>query len=212
MSPARILVSVSECARMLCLAGDQVTQSALSRYCDLHSLKLHKSGRSVLVDFESVRRHRAENYTRAVMSGRPGADLAPVPDPGPQLPDPSRELKRIQVRRELRDEAVAEGKLTPVHEVEAGIADAVVSLRSAFAAERPSAAERLAAALAIPPEKIRLIRAAFKDFERLGQARFSGELLKLVPVAGETSGETADRLTALSEMSLRLRSGRLKTA
>lgn len=72
------LISITEAARLLSEAGDHIDRSALSRYCDLHDLKRGKRGRSVLVDLEEVRRHRATNYQREVMRGEAGQDLASI--------------------------------------------------------------------------------------------------------------------------------------
>lgn len=199
-------VSVARCAVLLTEAGDKIDRSALSRYCDTHALKLGRQGKEVRVDFEAVQAHRAANYTREVMSGAPiaAASVTPIPP----ADDPARELKRLQVRRELRDEAASEGQLTSVAEVDAGAAEAIVEMRAAFAAERANAAERLAAELGAPPEKVRLIRAHLKRYDRAGQERFATRIAKALIDGNETAGEALDRLTLLAANAVRLRGHR----
>lgn len=210
-------VSVARCAALLSEAGDKIDRSALSRYCDTHALKLGKVGKEVIVDFEAVQAHRAANYTREVMSGGVTIQAPQSPAAAPpsatvtQIPaadDPSRELKRIQVRREMRDEAQAEGALTTVAEVDAGVAEAIVEMRSAFAAARASEAERLAAELGVPPEKVRVLRAGLKRYDRIGQDRFATRIARTLAMTNEGAGEALDRLVALAAHSVRLRSTR----
>lgn len=209
------LVSLARCAELLTLAGDAIDRSALSRYCDNHELKRGKSGREVLVNFEEVREHRSGNYTRQVMTGGkelPPAEPAPAPvqsatvTPIPDRNDPARELKSIQVRRELRDEAAEEGRLTDTAEVDAGVADAIVEMRAAFAEARADLAERLAAELGLPPEKVRQLRAGLKRYDRIGQTRFATRVARTLRDANETATEAHDRLMVLALHAARLRS------
>ena len=218
-------VSVARCAELLTAGGDKIDRSALSRYCDSHQLKLGKVGREMMVDFETVSDHRAANYTRSVMSGEAGSgspltvEPAPRPIPArspsastkptPVLPmDEHRQLKAIRVRRELRDEALQEGKLTDVSEVDAGAAEAIVEMRAAFAEVRGDLAERLAADLGLPPEKVRTVRAAFKRYDRVGQDRFAVRISRALAAGNESAGDALDRLTALAAYAVRLRAAR----
>lgn len=227
------LVSLARCAELLTLAGDKIDRSALSRYCDTHALKGPKVGREVHVDFEAVRAHRVANYQRQVMAG--GRELpatavatlalpmAPAavaePEPAPvqpvatvaQIPardDPARQLKELELRRRQREEALEEGHLTDVAEVDAGLAESVVTMRAAFAEVRADFAEALAAQLGLPPEKVRVLRAGLKRYDRVGQERFADRLAKVLQDANETGSEAEARLTQLAAHAVRLRGRR----
>ncbi len=231
MHAVSMVVSVARCAELLTAAGDKIDRSALSRYCDTHGLKLGKNGREVQVDFQAVKLHRAENYTREVMSGaalgagasvpvveaQPTLEIGPVPKATP-LARPSlsptetvvqmaehRGLKAVQLRTALREEAKEEGLLTVIAEVDAGVAEAIVEMRAAFAHANEECAERLAAELALAPEKVRLLRAAFKRFARIGQERFATRVGRALAQANEPKGASRDRLRVLSAEALRLR-------
>ncbi len=222
-------VSVARCAELLTANGDKIDRSALSRYCDAHGLKGEKVGREVKVDYEAVAAHRAANYTREVMSGaaleapalspvQPAlklaspveAHVAPALSPTAQIANMAehRGLKAVQLRQALRDEAKAEGLLTVVAEVEAGIAEAIVEMRSVFANVNEDVSERLAAELGVPPERVRVIRAAFKRFAQLGQERFAERMAKAMAAGSEPAGEVRDRMRALAANAVRLRAGR----
>ncbi|MDP1738903.1 MAG: hypothetical protein Q8L23_15860 [Caulobacter sp.] len=211
-------VSISKCAELLTAAGDRIDRSALSRYCDAHGLKLAKEGKSVPVDFEAVRAHRSENLQRELMSGQP------VPAPAPlqlvqaqaapsanaviaSMPE-HRELKAIAVRRELRDEAREEGLLTEVAEAEAGAAEAIVEMRTAFAAIRGGTAETMVARLGLKPEHVRPIRDMLKQYDRAGQGRFAQAMARLLTEGNEETGDAVERLTALAAVSMRFRARR----
>ncbi|MCY1649086.1 hypothetical protein OVA11_19100 [Caulobacter sp. SL161] len=217
-------VSVARAAELLTAAGDVIERSALSRYCDAHSLKLGKVGREVMVDFEAVRDHRKNNYTRSVMSGEalhsvPATEAAP-PTPNPTSAardepvklDEHRQLKAVQLRRELREEAAEEGKLTDVAEVDAGAAEAIVEMRAAFVEVRADFAERLAAELGLPSEKVRTLRAALKRYDRVGQDRFATRIGKALAAGNESTGEALDRLMTLAAHAVRLRAGKANAA
>lgn len=218
-------VSVARAAELLTAAGDVIERSALSRYCDAHGLKLGKVGREVMVDFEAVREHRKNNYTRSVMSGEALA-TPPVIEAAPPTPNPTsaaaaeppvkldehRQLKAVQLRRELREEAAEEGKLTDVSEVDAGAAEAIVEMRAAFVEVRADFAERLAAELGLPSEKVRTLRAALKRYDRVGQERFATRVSKALAAGNESTGEALDRLMTLAAYAVRLRGGRANTA
>lgn len=204
------MVSVTRCAQLLTEAGDRIDRSALSRYCDTHGLKRGQDGKSVLVSFAEVQAHRRDSYSREVMSGgRTIADAPTSPQNVTPLPaegDPTRALKRLQLRREEREEAIAEGQLASTAEMDAGIADAMVEMRTAFAAARPEEAERLAAELGLAPEKVRILRAGLKRYDRAGQDVFARRMARAVVAANEMPAEAHDRLQALAAMAIRLRS------
>ena len=211
------LVSVARCAKLLTEAGDPIERSALSRYCDKHGLKQGRA-KGTRVDFETVQAHRAANYTREVMSGRPVAAAPPPPSPQmagpavaqvvkiPDRDDPARGLKEIQLRAAQREEAEAEGRLTHVAEVDAGAAEAIVEMRAAFAESRGPSAEHLAAELGLPPEKVRTLRAALRRYDRVGQERFAARIAKaLQDVNRESPDEAQARLNTLAAMAIRMR-------
>lgn len=211
-------VSLARCAELLTAAGDKIDRSALSRYTDRHSLKLPRQGKEQLVDFETVQAHRSENYTREVQSGTPvpvvAAAAQPAPAPGGSMTQQvlqlseHRELKAIQVRRELREEAKEEGLLTEVAEVEAGAADAIVALRTAFAADRGALAETIVARFGLKPEDVRPMRDILRRYDRKGQEAFAGAMAKLLVEGYEETGDTLERLQLLAAVSIRMRARR----
>lgn len=217
------LVSIARCAELLSETGDRIDRSALSRYCDTHGLKLPKDGKIVPVDFETVQAHRIKNYTRELQSGQPLASAARAPAPAPRLSlvEPAaalsanavvasmpehRGLKAVQLRSALREEALAEERLTPTDQVDGGAADAIVEMRAAFAAERAEVAERLAAELGLAPEKVRVLRAGLKRYDRIGQDRFARRIAQALRAGNETEGEAVERLRTLSWVAAKLRS------
>lgn len=215
MSDLNGRVSISKCAVLLTAAGDRIDRSALSRYCDAHGLKLAQLGKAVLVDFASVRAHRAENLQREVMSGQ----AVPSPQAAPVLAAASanqvvssmpehRELKAVALRHALREEAKEEGLLTETAEAEAGAAEAIVQMRSAFAAERTVLAEKMVARLGLKPEHVRPIRDFLRQYDRLGQTRFAQVMAKALADGNEETSEAHLRLTALAAASMRLRARR----
>lgn len=198
-------VSIAECARLLTAAGDKIDRSALSRYCDTHGLKTAQG-----VEFAAVQAHRAGNYQREVMAGGQQLPLAPVaPAPSTSaviqsMPE-HRQLKAVALRQALREEAEEEGRLTPTDQVDAGAAEAIVEMRAAFAAVRADFAERVAAELQLPPDKVRALRAALKRFERVGQERFAKRIGQALRSGNETEGEALARLQSLTWIANRLR-------
>lgn len=216
-------VSISRCAELLTAAGDRIDRSALSRYCDAHGLKLPKVGREVMVDFEAVRTHRAENFQREVMSGQPvPAAVLPMPAVTPEPPQPQqlspmaqiasmtehRELKAIAVRAALRAEAKEEELLTETAEAEAGAAEAIVEMRTAFAATRTDLAEVMVARLGLKPEHVRPVRDFLKQYDRKGQHRFAEAMARLLKQGNDESGEALERLQTLAAVSMRMRARR----
>lgn len=206
-------VSISRCAELLTAAGDRIDRSALSRYCDAHGLKLGKLGRDVVVDFEAVRAHRAQNFQREVMSGQPVPAVAPTPaapTPVAQISnmEEHRQLKAVALRQALRDEAKQEGLLTDVAEVDAGAADAIVEMRTAFASVRGDLAEKMVAFFSLKPEHVRPMREFLRRYDRLGQERFATRMARVLRDGNEDVGEAVERLTILAAHSVRLRARR----
>lgn len=204
-------VSVSRCAEMLTELGDVIGRPALSRYCDTHGLKVGKVGRDVMVDFETVRDHRKVNYQREVMGGaapEPAAQPEPKVVNIPPRDDPARQLKELALKRERREDAVEEGLLASVAEMDAGAALAIVEMRAAFAEKSDSVSRALAGELGLPPEKLRTLRAGLKRYARLGQEVFAERMARTLAMVNEPQAEALDRLAALAIQAARLRSVR----
>lgn len=220
-------VSISRCAELLTLAGDRIDRSALSRYCDAHGLKLPQEGKVVPVDFEAVRAHRAENYQREIMSGQavpvaaaPVVMLPVTPVASPPAVAPTsvnavvasmpehRELKAVALRQALREEAREEGLLTETAEAEAGAAEAVVEMRTAFAAARTTLAETMVARLGLKPEHVRPVREFLRQYDRQGQTRFAQAMARALADGNDSDGDAYERLTTLAAVSMKMRSRR----
>lgn len=116
-----------------------------------------------------------------------------------------RALKAVQLREALRNEQVDLGRLVDTAAADAGAAEAIVEMRAAFAQARPDQAERLAAELGLSPDKVRVLRAGLKRFERMGQECFARRMGRALIAAEEDGGRAAHRLRMLAETSLRLR-------
>jgi hypothetical protein len=197
------LVSITRCAELLSSSGDPIDRSALSRYCDAHNLKRRTDGRQTLVDFESVRDHRAGSYTREVMSGRP---LAPPPAPSNITPlDPVKRRAAAQATSQELDLAERLGELTAIAEVDAGAADAIAELRAAFAGILHDETEKLAAELGLAPERARILRAGLKRYGRVGQQRFAQKLAASLAAVNEPEDAAHTRLMHLTALAIRLR-------
>lgn len=204
---ASALVSISRCAELLAQAGDVIDRSALSRYCDQHNLKRERAGRQTLVDFEEVRAHRAASYTREVMSGRAVAPTEPHLATVTPI-DPAKRRAAAQAQKEELDLAERLGELTAIAEVDAGAAQAITDLRSAFQSVLHDQSEQLAAELALPPERIRQLRAGLTRFARVGQQRFAAALAGSLAAANEPSSAAHARLIHLAAIAARLRADR----
>lgn len=230
------LVSISRCAELLTEAGDAIERSALSRYCKQHGLKGPKRGRTVYVNYEAVRRHRAENYTREVMSGQAIAgSVAPAPaTAAPAAPtltvidgrgaeddpaggqavaslDPARRLKEAQARKAERELEELEGKLVRIDEVDAGLADAISVFRSTSSANLKNAVDKIIADLELDSSLKRPLRVHVRRYVRDSEAAFAGAMAKITAEAREQESAARRRLTILAAHAARLRGGVLRS-
>lgn len=115
---------------------------------------------------------------RAAPASEPGGP-ASTPDPSPEsLPaaeDPAKQKLREEVRKRRRENAEAEGRLAPVAEIHAVLADIVPEMQQAFARIRQKHAEKLAAALK-QPELAVTLAAALQDFEAAAFNRLAARM------------------------------------
>lgn len=166
-------VSLSQAVEMLAGVGDVVGLPSLSRYVKAHAdaLDAVTEGRKILVDFETLRRHRAENVFRP----------APSP-PAPVVSDVGTASRseeaagNLRAQRRLRELELAEREkiLTPRREVEEAAVVAVSALKNAFSLALAETAETIAAAVGC---EARLIRPHLRSFERKGLEAFIRTLI-----------------------------------
>lgn len=218
-------VSISDCAKRLTDLGDVIDRSGLSRYCADHGLKLGKMTGilGVAVDFDAVRHHRAENYRREIMTGGtavPPADAKPAPKPAkpatPRPPAPSASADVLEMDPKRRETAAkaekaelelakAKGELAEIIDIDAGLADALASLRQSAQTSAKQAASDAAADLGVPPDQIRGLTVRFKSFYRDLEAQFIADMAALTAEAREPRSRACARLDELAVMALKLR-------
>lgn len=217
-------VSLTDAARRLTEEGDKADRSTLSRYCDQHAIEKRRSGRTAFVDLTELRRHRRENYTREVMSGRPvapAADLSPAPLPARAEParraEPQRDPAEVRdldpARREKAAKAgmaeleLAErlGQIVLISEVDAGMADGVAALRQSANMLLRNAAQELVSEIGAPADQLRPVQMAFKRFARRMEARFIEECAQLTGQVREPRSAANARLMELAARALELR-------
>lgn len=190
-------ISITEAARRLTAAGDRIDRSSLSRYVKQHSeaLPTKREGRSNLVEFGVLARHRSENVRVDVRLEQPagGGSGAPAAEGGQRFSRTQSDgaARKAMADAELREMDLAErrGKLTVTAEVDRAGREALVLMRTAF--ER--AVETEAASLAVRYGwDERIVRLALKSFARAGVERFHQEMMKRLDAihrrrdAGET--------------------------
>lgn len=214
------LISVTACAARLSASGDVITSQGLGKYCKAHGLIRARGkgrGKPALVDLDEVARHRRENYTREVMTGAAsGARAATTPSlvidnppPAPsatpaQLGDAQR-LKKVQADKaelELQKEL---GQLTPIHEVDAGLAELFAAMRSAQKAALGGWAERATADLGLPADRLRQVRALGRALTRAADQAFYTEAVRLASQTRDDASATRHRLERLAAIAHRLR-------
>jgi hypothetical protein len=197
-------LSITDAAKRLSAAGDVIDRSTLSRYLRQHAeaLPTRREGKSNLVEFGTLQRHRGENI-RLVQARRvePAPDLATAmpPDPGQGQPtqvsaaardkEAQAALRELDLARELK-------QVTPVREVaEAGQA-AIVLMRNAF--ERAVEAEAQALAMKYGWDE-RQARLALKSFSNAGLDVFHRTILERLggadPLPGDGDNRQTDRVT-----------------
>ena len=171
-------ISITDAAKRLSAAGDVVDRSTLSRYVSQHveALPTKREGKSNLVEFATLAKHRSENIrlTRRPVEPAPAA-RADVPAQQPtQISAAARDkeasaaLRELELARELR-------QITSVREVADAGQTALVLMRSAF--ERSVDTEAAALSLKHGWDE-RKVRLALKTFAQAGVAVFHAEMLK----------------------------------
>lgn len=185
----RNIVSGGEAAKRL-----GIHRSTLTRYLKTYpELNRSKRDDAILVDFEELQRHRAENVNRMKSGNHAGRlyDEAPPPllPPRTQVErdededdDPAEaslqdetvakiraRAERIKLNRLEREEATETGQLTPAAEVEEATGNALVKLRDALMSPDLDLCEKLGAT-DDPAEVTRLLREANrKALEKLAE-------------------------------------------
>jgi hypothetical protein len=235
------LVSITEAAEILSAEGDKIDRSALSRYCDAWSLKRGKRGRAVVVDLDEVRRHRADNYQREVMSGRPLEPVAPksaggvspkspaavppaegaVPSAAAGIPSTAEVVELDPARREKKAKAESaeialakeKGLIADAAAVEAGLAEAIIEMRQTFGATAKACAAESLSELGLPADRSRELAAAFRRYARQAEARFVDRVAKLASdPRDEIESVVARRLEILAAKAGELRDADAKAA
>lgn len=197
-------LSITDAAKRLTDAGDVVDRSTLSRYLRQHAeaLPTRREGKSNLVEFGTLQRHRGENI-RLVQARRVEAapDLATAmpADPGRGQPtqisaavrdrEAQAALRELDLARELK-------QITPVREVADAGQAAIVMMRNAF--ERAVEAEAQALAMKYGWDE-RQARLALKSFANAGLDAFHRTILERLggadPLAGDGDTRQVDRVT-----------------
>ncbi|MBI5260879.1 MAG: hypothetical protein HY852_03555 [Bradyrhizobium sp.] len=184
------LVSVTEAARRLTEAGDKVERSTLSRYVDRYAAALNpvKRGRETVLDFETLRKHRAENIN---------LDAKPLAGARSKSDSQARKLDADARLREL-DLAERESKLTLRDEVAEGAAVAIAAMRAAMDAAVNDTAEQLAHQFAgearlIRPKLRAMTAKGFDAFADMMRAYASDPHDALSTPASDLNAETAER-------------------
>jgi hypothetical protein len=179
------LVTLTVAARLLAEAGDPVEHSALSRYVWKYADRLRpvKDANKVMVDFQLLTAHRAENIRldperriapppsrkQSTTPRRAGAKDSPKPrgsDAPTQAAGRADEAaQNIRAQRLLREvELAKEAKsLTPTREVKEAALAAVSAMKNALALAINDTAEQIAN---VTGTEARLIRPHLRSFER----------------------------------------------
>lgn len=171
-------ISITDAARRLTAAGDVVDRSTLSRYVSQHAeaLPTRREGRSNLVEYETLARHRAENIRlQQPKSSVATPTAAPVAGPRPptQISAAARDkeaaaaLRELELARELR-------QITSVREVADAAQTAIIRMRGAFERAVEGEAATLALRHGWDERKVRL---ALKGFAQAGLEVFHREML-----------------------------------
>lgn len=162
-------VNLNRALQLLAARGDPVKQSTLSRYVAKYAdaLKPEKRGREIIVDFEALAAHRAENINREAPAPAPAASNAPKLHRGRA----DEAAANIRVQRQIRELELAERSkaLTPTREVEEAALAAVSALKNAFALALNDTADVIANVVGVEP---RLIRPHLRTFEKKGLDAF----------------------------------------
>lgn len=173
-------LSITEAAKRLNAAGDQVDRSTLSRYVSQHAeaLPTRREGKSNLVDFVVLAQHRADNVRLQSQTLRMDLPEQPATSPGgglalTQANAAARDREAVAQMREL-DLAERLDRVTIVTEVADAGQTALVMMRNAF--ERAVESEAASLSLKYGWDE-RMVRLALKAFANTGVEVFHRELL-----------------------------------
>ena len=150
------LVSLSRAAELLTAAGDEVDRTSLSRYVQSHAdaLNPQRQGRSTVVNFVALQRHRAENV-RLTTDAKPLAAARSKVDESKAKIRVDRQIKELDLGQKQK-------ALTLVSEVQSAGTAAVAAMRSAYALAVNDVAEAMALALG---SEARLVRPHLRMLE-----------------------------------------------
>lgn len=178
-------VTLREAVRRLNEAGDGVSKSALSRYLKQHAeaLPVERKGRDALLDYEALRKHRAENIRLGDASPRAQAKT----EPSPQRPSTQAEgaARKLAAEAEIKELQLAKekGQLAPVAEVQEASREAVTQMRAAFDLAVNQTAELVASRFG---GEARLVRPLLKQMIRAGLEEFARAMSEIALTAEES--------------------------
>lgn len=141
-----------------------------------------------------------------------GAAVVEPQDPDEDGGDPKVTPINPRLRREEalarkieREELEELGRLVPVEEVTAGLADALAAMRQHAKANLRDAAARAAAELGLEASKIPALRRCMQAYHRTVEERFADEMAKLERATGEAKSEARARLDRVTAFALKTR-------
>lgn len=199
--------SITACVGYFAQQGREVDRSTISRFVSKHSLAIGTKGRAVLVIPADVYRLYMLDYTRATMAGEASGATqartptrlsavprAPAPDndatafaitgadviPPNDDDNPAKALKRQQLRRAARENAEAEGALTPTVEVAAAMAAAIAEFRAITTASIRQFTEECVAEFDVPTDQRAALQKKTAAMLRAGQNAFARNMAELV--------------------------------
>ena len=165
-------VSLKRARELLAEQGDLIGQPSLSRYVTKHAdaLDPQREGRETTINFEALVQHRRENISRT--------ESAPSSAPASTSLSKGRAHEaslNIRAQRQMRELEIAQrtGALCSTREVRAAAAEAMSSLRNAFALALNDSASVIANVCGVEP---RVVRPHLKAFERSGLNAFARSL------------------------------------
>lgn len=132
-SPEECWVTVAAASAALTKAGDPLNPSNVSKYLTRNAdIPQRRSGKFRYVELNALRRHRNtslyvtdKRQSRDLDGPAPHAEPEPAGDQDDDLPaaggsaiaNTNLEIKQLELRRKLREEAIETGQLVPVDEV-----------------------------------------------------------------------------------------------
>ena len=222
------LISIRECAQRLTKAKDAIKNPALGRYVKKHNLKRGTGPRrAILVDFDEVKKHREENFTREWMSGskKKTKTAASKKSQKPKLsavPDQPESAKvekidRARAAKTMREEALAQQELLNLEErlgnviyldqTEAGLALAVDSVRDCTqGAGASDFADLLISKFKLPSAVKREILAEIKLYGTELQTSLSDSFAAMISnLTSDDLNDVRKRHDALTDLAFTLR-------